>query len=147
LYSFSPSLKNGLMTSRYTILYIDDDQDDLLIISQAFQKYSDHFTVIHAYHGNEGLEILAKMNEEGHLPCLVILDLNMPVMDGKQTLSEIRKHEDYKSIPIILFSTSGVKQDKEFVENLNADFVTKPIHFSDMENIVKEFVQKCKLEI
>ena|ERR1700730_8436990 len=134
------------MNRSYTILYVEDDHDDLLIISEAFEKYTEHLTVIHAHHGYEALQILKKMNLNGKLPCLIILDINMPVMDGKETLSEIRRNEDYKSIPIVLFSTSRHVHDGKFAESLDADFITKPMQYSDMETLVKEFVQKCRLE-
>ena len=133
------------MKRSYSILYVEDDLDDLLIISEAFEKYTDHLTVVHAPHGDEALQILRKMSLDNKLPCLIILDMNMPLMDGKETLSEIRKNEDYNSIPIVIFSTSRHLSDKGFAENLDAAFISKPVQYSDMENLVKEFVQKCKL--
>ena len=129
----------------YTILYVEDDHDDLLIISEAFEKYTDHLTVVHAPHGYEALQILKKMRLDNKLPCLIILDINMPVMDGKETLSEIRKNDDYQNIPIVIFSTSRHLPDKEFAQNLDAAFISKPVQYSDMENLVKEFVQKCRI--
>ena len=134
------------MNRSYTILYVEDDHDDVLIISEAFEKYTDHLRVIHAHHGHEALEILKIMNLEGSLPCLIILDINMPVMDGRETLAEIRRNKDYSNIPIVIFSTSRNVLDKKFAENLGADFISKPMQYSDMESMVKEFVQKCRLE-
>jgi CheY-like chemotaxis protein len=80
----------------YTILYVDDDIDDLLLISEAFQKYTDHLTVIHASNGVEGLKCLNKFLQQGKLPCLVILDINMPVMNGK----EMRRNSENRLIGI-----------------------------------------------
>ena len=133
------------MKRSYTILYVEDDHDDLLIISEAFEKYTDHLIVVHAPHGREAMHILKSMSLNNKLPCLIILDINMPVMDGKETLSEIRKNKDYDNIPIVIFSTSRHLPDKEFAENLDATFISKPVQYLDMENLVKEFVAKCRL--
>ena len=133
------------MKRSYTILYVDDDHDDLLIISEAFEKYTDHLTVVHARHGYEALQILKSMSQKNKLPCLIILDINMPVMDGKETLSEIRRNENYKNIPVVIFSTSRHLYEKKFAENLDAEFITKPIQYSHLESLVQEFVQKCRI--
>lgn len=134
------------MRTSYTILYVDDDQDDLLFIAEAFEKYTDHLRVIHAGNGAEGLATLRNMEDKGSLPCLLILDINMPVMNGKEMLKRVKEHPRYKNIPVILFSTSSNPLDKKFAENLGADFITKPSCFNDLESLVDEFVSKCKLD-
>lgn len=132
------------MRKSYTILYVDDDQDDLMLIAEAFEKYTDHLRVIHAYNGFEALQCLSKMNEQGLLPCLIILDINMPVMDGKVTLSKIKSSEKYSHIPVVMFSTSSSRADKSYAENLGADFITKPVTFGDMKSLVSQFAERCK---
>lgn len=84
------------MKTSYTILYVDDDNDDLSIISEAFEKYTD-LRVVQANNGVEALQVLKHMAYKNVLPCLIILDINMPVMDGKQTLSQIKKTEEYRT--------------------------------------------------
>ncbi|WP_121357706.1 response regulator [Flavisolibacter nicotianae] len=135
------------MKSSYTILYVDDDRDDLMLIADAFEKYTEHLTVVHAYNGIEGLSALKKMNETDSLPCLVILDINMPRMDGKEMLRRLRSHSDFKYLPVILFSTSNSSKDKLFAEEHHADFITKPVNFSNIQSLVAEFVSRCKLEL
>lgn len=132
--------------SSYTILYVDDDLDDLAIIAEAFETYTDNLRVVHAYNGDEALVRLTDMKIQGSLPCLIILDINMPVMDGKQTLKEIKTKEDYLAIPVVMFSTSNNPIDKMFAENFGADYITKPSSYREVEKLVKEFVDKCHLE-
>ena len=131
----------------YTILYVDDDHDDLLLVSEAFEKHTDDLRVIHAYNGLEALRILGKMKLDNSLPCLIILDINMPVMDGKETLKAIKDAEHFKEIPAVLFSTSTSGPDKKFAEDLGADFITKPIKYAHLENLVEQFVEKCRFEV
>ena len=130
----------------YTILYVDDDHDDFILIADAFEKYTEHLIVVHAYNGIEGLSVLKKMNETTALPCLVILDINMPKMAGKEMLKRLHSNNDFKYLPVILFSTSNSAKDKTFAKEHHADFFTKPVNFSNLQSLVAEFVSRCKLE-
>lgn len=134
------------MNTSYTILYVDDDHDDLMLISEAFEKYTDHLKVVHAFNGHEGLAALKKMKEKGSMPCLVILDINMPLMDGKQMLKKMREQTDFENLPVVLFSTSGSPNDRLCAEQFDADFITKPVNFADLETVVSEFVSRCRFE-
>lgn len=134
------------MKRSYTVLYVDDDIDDLLLISEAFQKYTDHLTVIHAGNGVEGLKCLDKLHREGRLPCLVIIDINMPVMDGKQMLQKLRSSPN-RDLPVILFSTSQSESDKTFAERYAADFMSKPAKYSELKSLVEQFVSRCLFEV
>lgn len=129
----------------YTILYVDDDHDDLMLLAEAFEKYTDYLRVIHAYNGFEALQVLERMSKEESLPCLVILDINMPVMDGRVTLKKIKSSPAWKELPVVMFSTSSSHADKAYAENLGADFVTKPVTYGDMEGLVKQFVERCRI--
>ena len=88
------------MKRSYTILYADDDHEDLKIISEAFEQYTEHLKVAHAYNGTEALQLLSQMCDNGTAPCLIILDINMPKMDGIETLIEIRKIREWRHIPV-----------------------------------------------
>lgn len=135
------------MKKSYTILYVDDDHDDLLLIADAFERYTEHLRVVHACNGIEGLFALQQMQESGSLPCLVILDINMPKMDGKEMLKQLRANDDFKDLPVILFSTSGNPRDRDFAQSLDAEFITKPVSYSNMQSLISEFVSKCRLEV
>ena len=134
------------MKTSYTILYADDDKEDLSIISGAFEKHTDHLRISHAYNGVEALKFLDHMNHSSILPCLIILDINMPIMDGIETLREIKKVEDYKHIPVVMFSTSTNPADKRMAESLGADYISKPARFIEMEKLVEQFVEKCLIK-
>lgn len=135
------------MKRSYTILYVDDDHDDLLLLAEAFEQYTDHLIVKHAYNGFEGIQTLEEMNRNGSLPCLIILDINMPVMDGKATLTKIKNTEAYKDIPVVMFSTSQNPNDVSFAENLGAEYFIKPISYNNMKELVGDFVKRCNLQI
>lgn len=135
-----------MTTSKHTILYAEDDLDDVFIVRQVFEKH-DHINVVHSSNGSEALAALENMVRQSFLPCLVILDINMPVMNGREALQAIRNHPQLYKLQVVLFTTSNSPSDIAFAENLNATLVTKPIEYSDLESIARKFVEKCNFEI
>jgi len=133
------------MHRSYSILYVDDDIDDLFLISEAFEKFTHDLKVVHSENGVEGLKTLEKMQE--NLPCLVIIDINMPIMDGKEMLVKLRTHSQFKDLPVIIFSTSGSEKDKQFAEDNNAEFISKPASYSELKSLVQQFVSKCRFDV
>ena len=133
--------------TRHTILYVEDDLDDLFIVQQAFESYNDSIAVVHAHNGFIALEYLQQLYISDVLPCLIILDMNMPGMDGRETLIRIRQSEQFKNIPVVVFTTSSHKTDKDFAEKWGADFITKPLVYKELEALAKTFVSKCNFEI
>ena len=131
------------MPTKHTIFYAEDDLDDLFIVKQAFQTYDGSIKIIHAHNGLEALEQLETLTEIDSLPCLILLDINMPGMDGRETLIRIKQHDRLKHIPAAMFSTSSSSLDKEFAAKWNARFFTKPLVYSEMEKMVDTFVALC----
>jgi CheY-like chemotaxis protein len=133
--------------NRHIILYAEDDLDDLFIVQQAFENYNETITVVHAHNGFMALEYLKELQAKGLLPCLIILDMNMPGMDGRETLIRIRQSEEYKEIPVVVFTTSSHKSDKDFAQKWGAEFITKPLVYNELEELAKAFVSKCNFEV
>lgn len=131
----------------YTILHVDDDIDDVLIIREIFQQHTDKVTIKHAGDGVQALQTLKQMHNSNHLPCLIILDINMPRMDGKTALRHIKADKAFHNIPIVLFSTSDSKEDQKFAKQWGADLVTKPITYQRLEKVVDDFIELCSLSV
>lgn len=135
-----------MSTIKHTILYAEDDLDDLFILKQAFEKHN-HIEVLHALDGRKALLILEEMLRSESMPCLVILDINMPVMNGREALQAIRSHERLQKLPVVLFSTSNSPADNAFAESHDSLLITKPIDFGDMETIIERFIDRCDFEM
>lgn len=123
------------MSAKHTIFYAEDDLDDLFIVKQAFQSYNGDIKIIHANNGLEALETLQRLEDKETLPCLILLDINMPGMDGRETLVRIKQDDRLKDIPAAMFSTSSSSLDKEFAAKWDAQFFTKTLSvFRDGKN-------------
>jgi CheY-like chemotaxis protein len=135
------------MSVKNIVLYADDDADDIQLVKDAFLQYSKNVELITAIDGMEALSYLKNLSKDDTIPCLIILDINMPRMDGKEALIKIRAMKQFENIPTILFTTSSQPNDKDFAKKYNAGFVTKPIDFSQMEIIAGKFIEHCNDDI
>lgn len=127
--------------AKYTILYAEDDLDDLLLVEQVFHSFSEDFEIEHAANGLEALELLTKAKDKDALPHLIILDINMPMVDGREALIKIKTSDELKHIPIIIFSTSNSEIDKLFADKWKVYFYTKPLAYDELKLMVKEFIK------
>ena len=133
--------------SKKLVLYADDDPDDLSLVSEAFTQYSGAVEVLTFSDGVELLSYLKVQEKLEPAPCLIILDINMPRLNGKDTLRNLRLMQQFTETPVILFTTSSMSLDKNFAEKYNAGFITKPIDDRQMERIADEFLQHCSEEV
>jgi CheY-like chemotaxis protein len=127
-----------------TILYIDDDADDIQLLQDALEFINGNYTLKEALDGQEGLEVLRQMKEKSTLPCLIILDINMPRMDGRQTFQHIRSDQKLADIPIVIFSTSNSQLDKIFFQGKNVEYITKPINFPHLIEVATRMLDYCR---
>lgn len=128
------------------VVYADDDPDDIELVEEAFKHYTTNVEVITFPNASQALSYLKNLSDGDPAPCLVILDINMPVMNGKDALVRLRQMERYESVPVVLFTTSSMPVDKKFAEHYNAGFITKPLGYEQMELITTEFISHCTEE-
>lgn len=129
------------------VLYADDDTDDLELVQDAFARYANNVEVVSFMDGISVLSYLQSLSPFDPSPCLVILDVNMPVLNGKETLIKLRQLERFHSVPVVLFTTSSQPVDKNFASRYNAGFITKPLDVKQMEMITDQFIDHCAEEI
>lgn len=132
------------MPIKHIILYAEDDPDDLDLVKHAFAKQGTEIELFHAPNGILALQTLEQLVAQGLKPCLIILDINMPKMDGKQTLMEIKQNEQLKDLSVMMFTTSSSQMDQLFARKWGADFLTKPLKVTEVEDLANRFVLTCK---
>jgi len=122
------------------ILVVDDDDADALMISEALEVSDRQTTVNRVADGREALDYLLRTApyEQAQRPDLILLDLNMPRMDGRETLAAIKTDERLKTIPVIILTTSGAAPDiaSSYQHRANA-YVTKPFGLDEFEAPVR----------
>jgi CheY-like chemotaxis protein len=114
-------------------LLIDDDTDDRELFSEALASVSPVIVCDVAADAQEALDKLG--SKEIEPPDMIFLDINLPVMTGWQFLSSLKSQEDYRNIPVIMYSTSSNQRDRDIAKDLGAlCFITKPSAFKKLQN-------------
>lgn len=126
-----------------TILCVDDDEDDLFFIRDIIHSQGHSFDIAEAKNGWEAMNFLQTALEKDQLPCLVIMDMNMPRMDGKQTIKKIKENPQLSTIPLAVFTTSSSLAEREFFEGQGIHFITKPFDYKVFTRQVVDILAYC----
>ncbi|HJW16823.1 MAG TPA: response regulator [Flavisolibacter sp.] len=133
-----------ILTKQPTVLWVDDDVDDLMMIGHVLNDMDRKVNLVEAGDGKKALDLLHEMHELEQFPCLIVLDLNMPGMDGKQTLQYIRSQSQFGSIPLVVFTTSDRLADIAFCKQYNVPLFTKPIDYKSLKKTMGDILGFCK---
>ena len=127
------------------ILLADDDPEDRFIIKEAMDQVHARQPLTFVENGEQVLTNLSTVRDENNYPCLIVLDLNMPKMNGKQTLRHLKSDNRYKTIPVIIYSTSINPFEMEICMQLGAhSYDTKPISIKESIDTAKIFFRFCE---
>jgi CheY-like chemotaxis protein len=122
-----------------SVLLVDDDPGDVLMIEEALETIGAPRNV---YVVNDGEEAVAFLRKTGQFaraprPDVVLLDLNMPRMDGRQVLAEVKGDDELRSIPIVVLTTSQSPADIVSSYSLHANaYVTKPLNLDELTEVI-----------
>ena len=126
------------------ILYIDDDEDDREFLLDAINELDPAIEVVLAENGLKALDYLNTIKDSDiKLPCLIILDINMPYLDGMHTFQRIKNDRKLESVPIVIFTSSENPNDKILFNSLGVELISKPNNISYMANIANYMLTKC----
>lgn len=126
-----------------TILMADDDEDDRLLTQDALTESR---VLNNLYCVEDGVDLLEYLRKEGKYatgvacprPSLILLDLNMPRMDGREALKNIKQDPDLRTIPVVILTTSKQEQDMLRGYNLGAaSYITKPVDFAGLVDLMR----------
>jgi CheY-like chemotaxis protein len=126
-----------------TILIADDDPDDRLMTKEALEET---FLVNELKFVEDGVELLAYLRRQGKFsdeqksprPGIILLDLNMPKIDGREALKVIKSDPELKSIPIVVLTTSKADEDIVKTYDLGVNcFISKPVSFSEFVEVTR----------
>jgi CheY-like chemotaxis protein len=134
----------GLAPSKF-ILIGEDDPDDQEMLKEVFASIDRTFVLLFVNNGKEVLSAIEKLHDD-QLPCLIVLDYNMPGIHGADILREINKNLRFSDIPKVIWSTSGSDAFKKLCMELGAtDYIIKPTSARDLEKIARYMLSHCKV--
>lgn len=124
------------------ILYVDDDPEDREFLSLELTKANPRVQVQLAENGLQALEYLQQL-KQSRLPCLIVLDLNMPFLDGRQTYQRIKTDDSLQAVPVIIFSSSEKPDDKRNFTEMGTEYFTKPLYMDQFQKVASHMVSLC----
>jgi len=130
----------GQKTKPTEVLLVEDSPGDVRLTKEAFREANES---IHLHVATDGVEAMAFLRREGiHAnaprPDIVLLDLNLPKMDGREVLAHIKEDNNLKTIPIVILTTSIAEADIVKSYQLSANcYLNKPVQLQDFESLVK----------
>lgn len=123
------------------VLLVEDNPDDVELTRLGFARAKLDVNLLHVENGEECMRMLRKEGEyaDAPTPDLVLLDLNLPVMDGREVLAEIVRDEALRVLPVVVLSTSSDARDVQHVYKLRcSSYITKPVDFADFQGVVDQ---------
>jgi CheY-like chemotaxis protein len=127
------------------VLYADDDYEDRETLIEMIDSVPGDLKVVCVDNGLAAIEYLDGLESGEVFPCFVLLDINMPVMNGLETLSFLKNHKDYNRLPVVMYTTSQEVNDRITAAALKADdFVIKPFQFVELEKLAHRFAGMCE---
>jgi CheY-like chemotaxis protein len=127
-------------TNQTYLIYVDDDLDDIEIFKEYF-GHLDDIAVVTFSSGTDLLEYLSIMPRE-HYPCIIVLDINIPKMNGWEIAAALKANESWQDIPLVMFSTSTAMYEKDKLK-YHVDVVTKPSSAKEAEGIAEKLLSYC----
>jgi CheY-like chemotaxis protein len=128
------------MSSPTQILIVDDDKEDHFILNEYFTDVGMQELVRYLWNGQEALDYLEAVSDTD-LPKLIVLDLNMPILNGANTLVKLKQITRFKYIPVIVYSTSENATERKKCLSMGAsDYLVKPSTLKEGTEIVQKFI-------
>lgn len=128
---------------KHIIVYAENDFDDYFLLKTAFRRVRDDIDLIHVDDGWELLEYLQKIILSSLYPSLIILDINMNGIGGKETLKLLKATKRYSHIPIVMFTSSNDDNDRKFCEEYGIEMINKPSSFNELTGKARFFGEQC----
>ena len=118
------------------ILLVEDDQVDAMTVKRALKELKVTNPLLHRENGDDALACLRDPKNER--PCIILLDLNMPIMNGIEFLQAIKRDDELKRIPVVVLTTSEEQQDKVDSFNLGvAGYMAKPVDYRQFVEVMR----------
>jgi len=127
-------------SDRFTILLVEDEPSDAYLVREAFKE---NRIVVNLHHVSDGVDAMAFLRrvtpyDDAPRPDLILLDLNMPRMDGRTFLAEVKKQDTLAAIPVVILTTSDVERDtRTAYQQGAAGYIVKPLDIEQFIRIIK----------
>jgi CheY-like chemotaxis protein len=126
--------------SKAPLLIVEDSNEDFKMLQRLMQRFDVKNPIHRCTNADEAWEFLQQIGK--NQPSVILLDLNLPGINGRDILSQIKQHTKFKGIPVVIFTTSSNPSDIEFCYQKGANgYLIKPMNTEELQKIVQAFVE------
>ncbi|MGD1698430.1 response regulator [Dapis sp. BLCC M229] len=129
-----------------SLLVIEDNEEDYIALTRIMRKLDFSYPIYHCADGDEALDFLFQTGEYSNpeiapRPTIILIDLNLPGTDGREVIEVIKKNQQLKKIPVVVFSTSSNPQDIHicYQQGVNS-YMQKPVNIKDLSRNIESFL-------
>lgn len=127
------------------LLVVEDSNDDFRMLKRLLRRMEVQIPIHRCINGDAALEFLHQMDSEQSTvpkPSIILLDLNLPGIDGRDVLEQVKQNQSLREIPVVVFTTSSSPQDIKFCYQKGANgYLIKPMDVTQLEKTVQAFVE------
>ena len=123
------------------VLLVEDNEDDVVLMREGFKRSKLVVKLNHVTNGVECIDFLQKQGKykDAPTPDIILLDLNMPLMDGREVLEKISQDEKLCHLPVVILTTSSEEQDVLSMYKLRcSSYIVKPVDFDKFQKVISE---------
>ncbi|MBA2746770.1 MAG: response regulator [Flavisolibacter sp.] len=129
------------MANNPYFLYVEDDDDDIVILKEMMTNSGHHHTCCSVKDGFEAIKFLQSIKHGEAYPNLILLDIHMPRLNGKETLQYLKSDDMYCLIPVLMFSASRDSRNEEVYKSLGTEVLSKPDNLNAWEKTIQQITE------
>lgn len=118
------------------LLYAEDDDDDVMFLRDVLTHYDIHKKLVTVSNGYDVMKHLQEVREGKAYPCLIILDLNMPKLNGLQVLELLKTDDLYRLIPVLVLTLNASEKDIDYCKLMGTEIIHKPVYYNGWEAVM-----------
>jgi CheY-like chemotaxis protein len=120
-------------------LYVEDDDEDVLLLQDMLKVFGKGLDMVTVQNGFKAISYLQDVAKGSSYPEFILLDINMPLLDGIETLELLKSDDMYCLIPVVLFTTSSSQEQEKKCSRLGSEILIKPDNYEHWFELMKKF--------
>jgi CheY-like chemotaxis protein len=122
------------------ILYVEDNPGEVFLLREAVRKLNENVRLVSAGDGEVALALLLSASMR---PCVIVLDLNLPKIDGTQVLKAVKSHPELRAVPTVVFAETAARKQIQMTGFVPDLFLTKPMDLDGYITVAKKIIALC----
>ena len=130
--------------SKHVVMLIEDDPEEVVLFEEVLGQISSRYLLQNAPNGIEGIKQLEKAILDTNIPSLIVLDINMPLMNGREVALKLQDMKELSKVPVAVFTTSDSPADQDYFKNMEIPYFNKPLTIHEYYKKVREMLALCE---